>query len=184
MQRELFQSTRPIRGATTYRRYEDYAAYISIHAPHTGRDQTKIGQADRQEISIHAPHTGRDERWRIGSCGSLTFQSTRPIRGATPDRTSIGWEVHEFQSTRPIRGATPHTTWPRTWAYHFNPRAPYGARPASYQAQKAALNNFNPRAPYGARHQQGWQRHLRRGISIHAPHTGRDSSLSLRSGLI
>ena len=36
-----FQSTRPIRGATTVRVDESYKAQISIHAPHTGRDRRK-----------------------------------------------------------------------------------------------------------------------------------------------
>ena len=34
---------------------------------------------------------------------------------------------------------------------------------------------FNPRAPYGARHHTGSQQYASRDISIHAPHTGRDS---------
>ena len=125
----LFQSTRPIRGATESRQS---AALI-------------------QSISIHAPHTGRDVvAWR--NTGEFAaFQSTRPIRGATNkalfkscdfnisihaphtgrDYKKLGIDCvicGRFQSTRPIRGAT-----------------------ASYQAPKAALNNFNPRAPYGAR---------------------------------
>ena len=37
---EIFQSTRPIRGATAYSRAMDGGQDISIHAPHTGRDQT------------------------------------------------------------------------------------------------------------------------------------------------
>ena len=58
----------------------------------------------------------------------------------------------EFQSTRPIRGATfPLLTY-CTGSPNFNPRAPYGAR-------LVAFNLF-------ARIKL---------ISIHAPHTGRDS---------
>ena len=58
----LFQSTRPMRGATSR----------PAHPQHL---QTKI--------SIHAPHAGRDH---VPSCVSMrisTFQSTRPMRGAT-----------------------------------------------------------------------------------------------------
>ena len=124
-----FQSTRPIRGATTTRPHsitskEDFnprAPYgarldriddaflvdlISIHAPHTGRDASgSCARASRSNfnprapygarpprrpaakrpvlISIHAPHTGRDSmRERMMPVPS-SFQSTRPIRGAT-----------------------------------------------------------------------------------------------------
>ena len=59
--------------------------------------------------------------------------------------------TYEFQSTRPIRGATPGPILQR--------------------------RDFNPRAPYGARLQGGQLFQGRVGISIHAPHTGRDSSI-------
>ena len=101
---------------------------ISIHAPHTGRDGACIwaiwwsgyfnprapygarrqgdGLADLSGgISIHAPHTGRDIQPGYECKVSDEFQSTRPIRGATP-----------MMSARPAR------------ITYFNPRAPYGAR--------------------------------------------------------
>ena len=123
---------------------------ISIHAPHAGRDATppspgrsgthfnprapcgaRLGRLARARyalaISIHAPHAGRD----VGSAKVRShiylFQSTRPIRGATP-------LVHGVSGQRQISIHAPHTGrdgWTRCsltiWA-HFNPRAPYGAR--------------------------------------------------------
>ena len=79
----LFQSTRPMRGATRAYQAAYYAKNISIHAPHAGRDvvssrwsrQTSLFQSTRPmrgateilkttqsyySISIHAPHAGRD----------------------------------------------------------------------------------------------------------------------------
>ena len=79
----------------------------------------------------------------------------------------------------------------------FNPRAPCGARRATSRGRTTAAKHFNPRAPCGARRQQTIKRaatraafqstrpmrgatlagdHLRPqdGISIHAPHAGRD----------
>ena len=124
-------------------------------------------------ISIHAPHTGRDAAFLPGFCGCDIFQSTRPIRGATP------------RSSPPTRRLC-----------YFNPRAPYGARRSSRStgprrteisihaphtgrdppraarrrpgcgfqstrpirgatAQRGQtgirIEHFNPRAPYGAR---------------------------------
>ena len=90
---------------------------ISIHAPHTGRDETdgkwlwgglSIFQSTRPirgattftlsiqltgNISIHAPHTGRDCRTVSILCCLTLFQSTRPIRGATGASQQRGGEV-------------------------------------------------------------------------------------------
>ena len=127
-QRPVFQSTRPVRGATLLE----------------GRAGHGLG------ISIHAPRAGRDSRFdRLGRVYPQ-FQSTRPVRGATPRRPffrfRLGISIHapragrdaafppplldrpisihapragrdllrlphikrhaKFQSTRPVRGAT------------------------------------------------------------------------------
>ncbi len=57
----LFQSTRPLRGATRRAERSNASSVISIHAPLAGRDQSCL---------ISAPPCPR-------------FQSTRPLRGAT-----------------------------------------------------------------------------------------------------
>ena len=125
----LFQSTRPIRGATNAQTLREFSAEISIHAPHTGRDHQRRADSLRTPISIHAPHTGRDCGPGDDKLCVSAFQSTRPIRGATssadssahtPQRISIHAphtgrdhgdddqvsNLLQFQSTRPIRGAT------------------------------------------------------------------------------
>ena len=56
----IFQSTRPIRGATLTTLEVEQKEIISIHAPHTGRDCRSLAAAQKWLISIHAPHTGRD----------------------------------------------------------------------------------------------------------------------------
>ena len=56
----MFQSTRPMRGAT---------------GPHTIFPTGLL-------VSIHAPHAGRDVAWTHINFDSA-FQSTRPMRGAT-----------------------------------------------------------------------------------------------------
>ena len=82
-----------------------------------------------------------------------------------------------FQSTRPIRGATPGCPVSRYANHNFNPRAPYGARRSAPSPGSSRSTNFNPRAPYGARRSRlPRARHLQT-ISIHAPHTGRDHRL-------
>ena len=79
-------------------------------------------------ISIHAPHAGRDPAIPQVEIKEDTFQSTRPVRGATPpryyDKLYDVISIHApragrdlvryygpdydnlFQSTRPVRGAT------------------------------------------------------------------------------
>ena len=56
----LFQSTRPMRGATGDLRIYCAVYHISIHAPHAGRDQMTKSIMQDKRISIHAPHAGRD----------------------------------------------------------------------------------------------------------------------------
>ena len=145
----VFQSTRPVRGATGATTMQQPGNSVSIHAPRTGRDQAftpDIGAIDSRfnprapygarrpmsccsipirAVSIHAPRTGRDQGKRSSRC-QLKFQSTRPVRGATrPD------SLHRHRAS-------------------FNPRAPYGAR-----RRVRACGRAN-------------------AVSIHAPHTGRD----------
>ena len=132
-----FQSTRPIRGATSLPSGRKLYYVISIHAPHTGRDAPAGAVVCIEVISIHAPHTGRDTPRTFSAFIPALFQSTRPIRGATAQsiittsaptnfnprapygarRTAEGGKLYKitFQSTRPIRGAT----WPtRPYAPH------------------------------------------------------------------
>ena len=74
---------------------------ISIHAPHAGRDANAEANERHDDISIHAPHAGRDwstcSRVRL----SITFQSTRPMRGATG-------AAHYYALTQTISIPAPH----------------------------------------------------------------------------
>ena len=58
----IFQSTRPVWGATfSYYERTDYMS-ISIHAPRVGRDKVVTGCNSTVDISIHAPRVGRDRK--------------------------------------------------------------------------------------------------------------------------
>ena len=102
----IFQSTLPLRGATTYSKNSYPEGGISIHTPLTGSDCL---------TSLWPPNSSR-------------FQSTLPLRGATMKiyhrlmcnryfnpRSPYGERRHRsrrqsgcppFQSTLPLRGAT------------------------------------------------------------------------------
>ena len=81
---KIFQSTRPMRGATS--------KVVSVYNFYT--------------ISIHAPHAGRDKQGGLTMDIEKKFQSTRPMRGATPTAKRRPPDCQGFQSTRPMRGAT------------------------------------------------------------------------------
>ena len=125
----IFQSTLPMRGATSVQAQACRSCLISIHAPHAGSDplmKTRSGAwcwnfihaphagSDRADqlcsrignlISIHAPHAGSDVFVPCASSSAALFQSTLPMRGATLClilRLALG----RFQSTLPMRGAT------------------------------------------------------------------------------
>ena len=171
----VFQSTRPLRGATQCR--EDH-----VHDP---------------AISIHAPLAGRDSRQAARALAYRLFQSTRPLRGATlisaaPDAPrkyfnprapcgarrdvvirkdpAVSISIHaplagrdrrphasrrngrQFQSTRPLRGATSARAAP---TYHPD-RAFQSTRPL-----RGATQEMYPSFDLQT-------------ISIHAPLAGRD----------
>ena len=131
----LFQSTRPMRGATR-KLTAGPGPLIDFNprAPCGARRGADESRCVLMEISIHAPHAGRD---LVSSCAANVFhvfQSTRPMRGATEakdreqDTRLTNISIHaphagrdvtrfgrsgtvfsgKFQSTRPMRGATFH----------------------------------------------------------------------------
>ena len=83
-EKQEFQSTRPLRGATDVAHRLGHPRRISIHAPLAGRDcqQQSLAHAQTQ-ISIHAPLAGRDRLQETIFDLKMEFQSTRPLRGAT-----------------------------------------------------------------------------------------------------
>ena len=148
-----FQSTRPIRGATELGQRNLWVLYdFNPRAPYGARRRRATFELDGVRISIHAPHTGRDAvGWKI-ILWSCNFNPRAPYGARLNHPLAFLVMLPAFQSTRPIRGAT-----------------------SGNNRLKLGEQNFNPRAPYGARQipdQDGQQQAF---ISIHAPHTGRDT---------
>ena len=102
---EVFQSTRPARGATRFRAAYGRHVKISIHAPREGRDSN----ASIMATSLAVFQSTRPARGAtsdvLRQVIALLFQSTRPARGATADCCRL-YSRGVFQSTRPARGAT------------------------------------------------------------------------------
>ena len=126
----IFQSTRPVWGATDPYRVRFGQYQISIHAPRVGRDVDGIsGHADA-EISIHAPRVGRDLLLEV-------------------IENNIDISIHA-----PRVGRDYPLDYGGAYPTDFNPRAPCGAR--LYWCARPCWNRyFNPRAPCGARRQMG-----------------------------
>ena len=102
---------------------------ISIHAPRAGSDRAFLRSRETASISIHAPRAGSDLLPKISSMVFLSFQSTLPVRGATPRK-------------RGPRGAGAHISIHAPRAGSDGDRAP---------ALFLTTRNFNPRSPCGER---------------------------------
>ena len=100
-----FQSTHPLRGATGKVKRSQKQAYISIHAPLAGCDPSpNPPAAARHYFNPRTPCGVRPVPESTSGSASL-FQSTHPLRGATPSHAIVRPAI-EFQSTHPLRGAT------------------------------------------------------------------------------
>ena len=169
----LFQSTRPMRGATGGQCIHQVDGNISIHAPHAGRDKLKgKPRSSNPYFNPRAPCGARRHSLQATRFPQLVFQSTRPMRGATFMQAMIGrWSaisIHAphagrdvlnrlvsdgqlaFQSTRPMRGAT-LTIDGATFARKISIHAPHAGRDRASGPSCLWWANFNPRAPCGAR---------------------------------
>ena len=147
-----FQSTRPMRGATTLDDLRGSGSLVSIHAPHAGRDLLLSPISARPtRFNPRAPCGAR----LMVFCRQIVdkeFQSTRPMRGATFSMMQIR-SAGMFQSTRPMRGATgmPYIC---PASLFVSIHAPHAGRDATRHSSAAASWGFNPRAPCGARQLQ------------------------------
>ena len=151
LQERLFQSTRPVWGATKgfifYRRNNIFQSTRPVWGA------TSLS-------AIIKPSKG--------------FQSTRPVWGATPTGAEARGR-NEFQSTRPVWGATQIVHAAECTLLDFNPRAPCGARrkPESVEWREDKFQSTRP--VWGATYADDHS-HNAFDISIHAPRVGRDRS--------
>ena len=110
------------------------------------------------------------------------FQSTHPVRGATPRPEPRPPNFDNFNPRTPC-GVRPlrDTVQRRTDAY-FNPRTPCGVRLCSAGESRAVPAYFNPRTPCGVRRHRCRKTGSSPSISIHAPRAGCDCSTFQMAG--
>ena len=104
-----FQSTLPLRGATLSFRPAEPPVFISIHAPLAGSDRIRGDRATMLVISIHAPLAGSDSDCLLPSPLPSHFNPRSPCGERRTPSCPVAW-IGLFQSTLPLRGATMLTT--------------------------------------------------------------------------
>ena len=170
---QIFQSTRPLRGATTSPDARcRWPVDFNPRAPCGARLHLLLAREVAERFQSTRPlrgaTTGMPRR-----IASLTFQSTRPLRGATLRRVFAPAALLAFQSTRPLRGAT-RAEQCVVRRFDISIHAPLAGRDGQARAHRAAEEHFNPRAPCGARRLHPAAPRGDQRISIHAPLAGRD----------
>ena len=125
-----FQSTRPLRGATSQ--------------PITKVELLGEFQPTRplRGATYHGVHKVGDPK---------TFQPTRPLRGATYHGVHKVGDPKTFQPTRPLRGATLYGLLVFRSGFHISTHAPLAGRDWVRRSRRWLQRYFNPRAPCGAR---------------------------------
>ena len=105
----LFQPTRPLRGATTrWRRWWRTSRNFNPRAPCGARPSFEVRHGEESGFQPTRPLRGATQMAKMVE-DEQEFQPTRPLRGATgPLGPSKGAE--RFQPTRPLRGATLHAS--------------------------------------------------------------------------
>ena len=168
-----FQSTLPMRGATTG--VLDYINnnLISIHAPHAGSDSALLASPPPAWISIHAPHAGSDAERNRQTASERIFQSTLPMRGATPSRKEIPYWHLTFQSTLPMRGATSYHRTNLT-IFIISIHAPHAGSDGAAMSKGFVIRMISIHAPHAGSDYLTPVQFFTYMISIHAPHAGSD----------
>ncbi len=170
----IFQSTRPVWGATLAKDSTRFAVLISIHAPRVGRDKLLL-------CSPIAPRIFQSTRPVWGATGSATkrfailnYFNPRAPCGARPAKGVGTFGTSLFQSTRPVWGATVVCRSPANTpmiSIHA-PRVGRDLRCLPCSASQCTISIHAPRVGRDKRRQLFAG--ARKRISIHAPRVGRD----------
>ena len=173
---EEFQSTLPLRGATRFKLDSTICMTISIHAPLAGSDPDNlINPPSNRNFNPRSP-CGERQVARAAMTFLKKFQSTLPLRGATP-AVPDGRESGRFQSTLPLRGATTRKILdPDGSLPNFNPRSPCGERLKPLFNWLGGMLFQSTLPLRGATFVSGLRSYVL-GISIHAPLAGSDLML-------
>ena len=144
-----FQSTHPVRGATIALIYDFSSATISIHAPRAGCDADCRLLDSSYRISIHAPRAGCDAL--VGAHLFQQFISIHAPRAGCDVTVQLAHlDFYNFNPRTPcgVRHRVIHHATPNA---EFQSTHPVRGATAIPSSTKPTLLNFNPRTPCGVR---------------------------------
>ena len=192
-----FQSTLPVRGATSKEDKQKMETTISIHAPRAGSDLTGMSDPEKWiRFQSTLPVRGATSFSRAAFAGSCYFNPRSPCgerRGAgrrirgnrliSIHAPRAGSDIQKlaflsdslgFQSTLPVRGATQRQK--NRWElFYISIHAPRAGSDDEPRAGRGVPRDFNPRSPCGERREFGqYATAASQQISIHAPRAGSD----------
>ena len=169
---EMFQSTRPARGATREAASSRTGATVSIHAPRAGRDSR--AHAPLALWPCFNPRAPRGARLEAGplSRPATWFQSTRPARGAT--RILFCSSSRRCVSIHAPRAGRDQTAQACHLRPHVSIHAPRAGRD-HFGRTPATLRRVSIHAPRAGRDIDQRNDSADSAVSIHAPRAGRDS---------
>ena len=169
-----FQSTLPLRGATCFIAQHVCHLQISIHTPLAGSDlKSPFDDMLGFHISIHTPLAGSDLPLFFLPLVVSYFNPHSPC-GERRSSGSLGFGYRsKFQSTLPLRGATARRTRWCSRNRNFNPHSPCGERPA-LTVPRWCFSKFQSTLPLRGATGCGGSCRLAEGISIHTPLAGSD----------
>ena len=98
---DVFQSTLPTRGETYSFRYCPMCSAFQSTLPTRGETIGGYGELYVLAISIHSPHTGRDDVEAAFGSLSEIFQSTLPTRGETVPKAAHSRPILNFNPLSP-----------------------------------------------------------------------------------
>ena len=122
----IFQSTLPLRGATTSSPSHRQAAYFNPRSPCGERRDTGIGVKIHAEISIHAPPAGSDPTPIQAFTSRANFNPRSPC-GERPGG-GMPFQDRLISIHAPPAGSDDYSSFQASHPSNFNPRSPCGER--------------------------------------------------------
>ena len=146
--------------------------YFNPRTPCGVRQVFELVHFKYKRISIHAPLAGCDLRFGAVYGRVKAFQSTHPLRGATPPDL-LNADALVFQSTHPLRGATGRLCYTVTMG-RISIHAPLAGCDLRFGAVYGRVKAFQSTHPLRGATRNASAPPIHAAISIHAPLAGCD----------
>ena len=171
-----FQPTRPLRGATSVAvSIKSNSSYFNPRAPCGARQKYASLSYMAWHISTHAPLAGRDERPQRPCVFVHRISTHAPLAGRDWGNKDLQHLAKHISTHAPLAGRDLRVSVNYGQLAYFNPRAPCGARPADHAGQYRDIL-ISTHAPLAGRDSYTRNQIINKSeISTHAPLAGRDA---------